>query len=128
MRRWLFRAAVELWLVPPLLVTLAVASGRERDHPYDPIFTGMIAFGPDLSEAQAVMLASTWAILFLLLVSLLLSAAATMRSRPARRRYLAATLALAALIAVVAAFWPERSDYPDPANYQPPPLLLQELD
>lgn len=127
MRRWLFRTAVELWLVPPLLVVLALASDRERDHPYDPIDRGMIAFGPDLSEAQAVMFASAWAILFLLLVSFLLSAAATMRSRPARRRYLAATLGLAALIAVVAAFWPERGDYPDPANYRAPPLFLQEL-
>jgi len=128
MRRWLFRTAVELWPVPPLLAVLALASGRERDHPYDPIDRGMIAFGPDLSEAQSVMLASTWAILLLLLVSLLLSAAATRRSRPARGRYLAATLALAALVAVVAALWPERADYPDPANHQPPPLFLEVLD
>jgi len=128
MKRWLFRVAVELWLVPPLLVLLALASGRERDHPFDPVFTGGIAFLPDMSDAQAVMFASTWAILFLLLVSFLLSAAATMRSRPARGRYLLATAALAALIAVVAAFWPERDDYPDPANYQPPPLFLEVLD
>ena len=127
MRRWLFRTAVELWLVPPLLVVLALASGRERDHPYDPIFASMFAVGPEMSYAQAVMLASTWAILFLLLVSFLLSAAATMRSRPARGRYLLATAALAALIAVVAAFWPERADYPDPANYRAPPVFLHDL-
>ena len=58
MRRWLFRAAVELWLVPPLLAVLALASNRERDSPYDPIDRGMIAFGPAMSYAQAVMLAS----------------------------------------------------------------------
>src|SRR3989338_9668196 len=95
-------AAVVLWLVPPLLVVLALAPGRERDSPYDPIGGGFISLGPgpDLSDAQAVMFASTWAILFLLLVSFLLSATATMRSRPARGRYLLATAALAALIAV----------------------------
>lgn len=127
MRRWLFHVAVELWPVPPLLVVLALASDRERESPYDPIFGGF-PIGPSLSDAQAVMLASTWAILFLLLVSFLLSAAATKRSRPARGRYLLATAALAALVAVVAVFWPERADYPDPANYRPPPLFLQVLD
>lgn len=126
--RFLYRLAAELWLVPPLLVVLAIACRRESANPYDPLVRGTIAFGPELSDAQAVMLASTWAILFLLLVSFLLSAVATMRSRRARVRYLLATAALAAVAAVVAGFWPERADYPNPANYRPPPLFLQELD
>ena len=74
-----------------------------------------------------MMLASAWATILLVFASLLMSAVATMNSRPARLRYVLATLALAALFGVVAAFWPEQGDYPDPANYRAPPLFLTEV-
>jgi hypothetical protein len=104
---------------------LAVACDRERDHPYDPIGGSLIGLGPAMSDAQAVMLASAWATIVLVFASFLISAVATTRSRPARLRYALATLALAGLFGVVAAFWPERGDYPDPANYRAPPLFLK---